>query len=95
MDNKISSDLIQAIEQNKTTYQLVTPYSLCRNLAERSIQSYKNHFKPGMASIESNLPLSERDRLIEQTNIIINFFQTAHVNPALSAYAFVFGTFIF
>ena len=95
MDNEISDDLIKAMENNNTTYQLVTPYSHCRNLAERAIQSYKNHFKSGMASVDPNFPLSEWDCLIEQANITINLLRTARVNPALSAYAFIFGTFNF
>ena len=37
MDNEISTDLKEALQTNKTTYQLVPPYSHRRNLAERAI----------------------------------------------------------
>ena len=72
MDNEISDGLIAALEKNQTTYQLVPLYTHRRNLAERVIQAYKNHFKSGLASIDPNFPLSEWDRLLEQANITLN-----------------------
>ena len=41
MDNEISKDLKQALENNETTYRLVPPYSHRRNLVERAIQTWK------------------------------------------------------
>ena len=59
MDNEISNELIEALKDNNTTYQLVPPYTHRRNLAERAIQTYKNHFKAGLASVDPNFSLSE------------------------------------
>ena len=39
MDNEISQEFVQALIDNKTTYQLVPPYTHRRNLAERAIQT--------------------------------------------------------
>ena len=72
MDNEISKEIIEALEENNTTYQLVPPYTHRQNLAERAIQTYKNHVKAGLASVNPNFPLSEWDRLLEQANITLN-----------------------
>ena len=40
MDNEIPKELIEVLEENTTTYQLVPPYTYCRNLSERAIQTY-------------------------------------------------------
>ena len=65
MDNEISQEFITALTQNETKYQLVPPHTHRRNLAERAIQTFKNHFKAGLASVDPNFPLSEWDRLLE------------------------------
>ena len=44
MDNEISQDLKEALNNENRTYQLVPPYSHRRNLAERAIQTFKYHF---------------------------------------------------
>ena len=95
LDNEISTDLQAAFEKNDTNFQLVPPNSHQRNLAERAIQTWKNHFKAGMATTDPKFPLSEWDRLIHQANITINLLRTSRSNPALSAYSYVFGKFDF
>ena len=72
MDNEISSNFIAALTKNNTSYQLVPPHTHRRNLGERAIQTFKNHFKSGLASVDPNFPLSEWDRLLEQANITLN-----------------------
>ena len=92
MDNEISNELIEALKDNNTTYQLVPPYTHRRNLAERAIQTYKNHFKAGLASVDPNFPLSEWDRLLEQANITLNLLRAARTNPKLSCiYLYLWG----
>ena len=95
MDNEISNELLQALRENGTTYQLVPPHTHRRNLAERAIQTFKNHFKAGLASVNPQFPLSEWDRLLEQANITLNLLRSARVNPKLSAYSYIFGDFNF
>ena len=95
LDNEISYDLKTAFDINNTKFQLVPPHSHRRNAAERAIQTWKNHFKAGLASAHPNFPLSEWDRLIPQSNITLNLLRTARANPALSAYAYIYGQFDF
>ena len=58
MDNEISSDFIAALTKN-ISYQLVPPHTHRHNLGEHDIQTFKNHFKSGLASVDPNFPLSE------------------------------------
>ena len=95
MDNEISKDLMEALEEQNVRYQLVTPYKHRNNIAERAIQTYKSHFKSGLAATDPNFPLSEWDRLIPQANITLNLLRTARANPKLSAYAYIHGNFNF
>ena len=95
LDNEISQDLKNAFNEEETAFQLVPPHSHRRNLAERAIQTWKGHFKAGLASTDPNFPLSEWDRLIPQANITLNLLRTARTNPALSAYAYIYGNFNF
>jgi hypothetical protein len=95
MDNEISDEFTSALTTNNVAFQLVPPHTHRRNLAERAIQTWKNHFKAGLASVDPKFPLSEWDRLISQANITLNLLRTARVNPKLSAYAYIFGEFNF
>ena len=61
LDNEISQDLIDIFEQQNIDYQLVTPYKHQNNIVERAIQTYKSHFKSGLAAMDPNYPLSEWD----------------------------------
>ena len=95
MDNETSKDLIDALEEVHATYQLVTPYKHRNNIAERAIQTYKSHFKSGLAAMDLNFPLSEWDRLMPQANITLNLLRTARANPKLSAHSHIHGNFNF
>ena len=95
MDNEISNDLLAALDEKTVDYQLVPPHTHRRNLAERAIQTYKNHFKAGLASVDPNFPLSEWDRLIGQCNITLNLLRSARVHPKISAYTYICGEFDF
>ena len=95
LDNEISNDLKQSFKINQTNYQLVPPHSHLQNLAERAIQTWKNHFKAGLASADPNFPLTAWDHVIPQENITLNPLRNARSNPALLAYAYVYGNFNF
>ena len=93
LDNEVSSLLITAMNKEKINFQLVPPRIHRANLAERAIQTYKNHFKAGLATVDPDFPLAEWDRLIPQANITLNLLRASRVNPQLSAYAYLFGEF--
>ena len=95
LDNEKSKDLLDSFEAENIAYQLVPPYKHRNNQAERAIQTFKNHFKSCLASVDPNFPLSEWDRLIPQVNITLNLLRNARVNPKLSAYTYIYGQFNF
>lgn len=51
MDNETSHNLLRAIQQNKVKIKLVPPYLHRRNVAERAIRIFKNHFIAGLCSV--------------------------------------------
>ena len=93
LDNEKSNDLIESFNIAQVEYQLVPPYKHRNNQAERAIQTFKHHFKAGLASVDPNFPLAEWDRLIPQANITLNLLRSARINPKLSAYTCIFGEF--
>ena len=95
LDNEFSQELENALKLEKCNFQLVPPHAHRNNLAERAIQTWKSHFKAGLATCDPDFPLREWDRLIEQANITLNLLRSSRSNPKLSAWAFLFGEFNF
>ena len=66
------------------------PLHICReNLVERVSQTFKNHIKAGLASLDPDFPLSERDLLIEQSGLTLNLLRALRSNPKLPAQSFL------
>ena len=95
LGNKFSIDLKTAFDENKLSYQLVTPYKLKNNLAERATQTWKSHFKSGLAGTDPDFLIAEWDHLIQQSNITLNLLWLSRVNPKFSAYAYIDRSFNF
>ena len=73
LDNDCSNDLRIAIIKNGTKYELVPPLQYRRNAAERTIRTYDNHLLAGLATCDSEFPISEWDRLLPQCDLTLNF----------------------
>ena len=95
LDNEASTELKQAMTKKDTKFQLVPPYTHRANAAERAIQTFKNHFKAGLASLDPDFPITEWDRLLDHCFLTLNMLRGARTNPKLSAHAFLFGQFDF
>ena len=95
LDNESSKDLISAMQKKKINHQLVPPHNHRANAAERAIQTFKSHFKAGLASLDPTFPVTEWDRLLPQAFLTLNLLRTSRVNPNLSAYAVMHGQFDF
>ena len=93
LDNEISKTLTNAFESNNINYQLVPPRNKRRNAAERAIQTWKDHFLAGLASVDPKFPIAEWDRLVLQGVLTLNLLRNARSNPKLSAWAYLFGPF--
>lgn len=66
-----------------------------QNAAERAIRTFKNHFIVGLCTCDPHFPLHLWDRLIPQAIIILNLLRSSKINPSLSAYYQLLGSFDF
>ena len=92
LDNEASSSFKTAI-RNNCTLQLVPPDTHRRNLAERAIQTFKNHFLAILAGVDEHFPMYLWDRLLPQAVVTLNLLRQAHADPSMSAYEYVNGAF--
>lgn len=95
MDNEASEDLKCAMRTSHYNFQLVPPENHRKNAAERGIQTFKNHFLAGIASLPSDFPISEWDHLLEQAELSLLLLRSSRTNPQLSSYAYLNGNFDF
>ena len=63
--------------------------------AERAIQTWKDHFLAGFASVHLDFPMAEWDRLIPQSNLTLNLLRSSRAHRHLSAYSNLFDNFDF
>jgi len=85
LDNEVSSVLQEAFDKYRVQYQTVAPYKHGINAAERAIQTFKTHFKSGLATCDPDFPATEWDRLLKQAEITLNLLQSSRRQPRLSA----------
>ena len=92
LDNEASTEFKKAIQKN-CTIQLVPPDNHQRNLAERAIQTFKNHFKAILNGVDDSFPMRLWDRLLPQTILTLNLLRQANAVPTVSAWQYVHGNF--
>ena len=66
-----------------------------QNATERAIQTWKNHFLAGIATLDPIFPIQEWDRLLPQCDITLNLLRSSSRQTNLSAYAATLGNFNF
>ena len=93
LDNETSKLMTDYMDEQGITYQLTPAGSHRRNIAEKAIQTFKNHFIAGLCSLPSEFPMNCWDKLIPQAEITLNLLRPSRVNPNLSAYAQLNGAF--
>jgi len=93
LDNECSQVLKEYMTEQKVDFQLVPPGVHRRNAAERAIRTFKNHFIAGLCSVDKDFPLHLWDRLLPQAEISLNLLRGSRLNPQLSAWAQLNGTF--
>ena len=83
------------MKEKEITHQLVTPHNHRANIAERAIQTFKQHFKAILASVDPEFPIEQWDQLLNQAELTLNLLRSARMNAKLSAHAFMNGEFNF
>ncbi len=75
LDNKCSADIKKTIKSNKMDFQLVPPHDYCCNLAEKAIQTFKDHFVAILCGANKSFPLHLWDHLLPQAEHTLNMLQ--------------------
>jgi hypothetical protein len=91
LDNKCSENFKKCIKKNHMTWELVPPDCHQRNIAERAIQTFKNHFVAILSRVDDRFPLFLWCHLIRPAELTINLLQQSNVVPKILAYAHVHG----
>ena len=93
LDNEAPDELKQFIRDvKKIDVQLITPHNHRANIAERAIQTFKNHFCAILAGVDDSFPLHLWDRLLPQAERTLNMLRPSNVSPNISAYMYAYGT---
>eukprot|EP00804_Cyclotella_cryptica_P005330 CCRYP_020410-RA/>CCRYP_020410-RA protein AED:0.19 eAED:0.19 QI:0/-1/0/1/-1/1/1/0/760 len=91
LDNEISAAYRDAITTSAMTYQLVPPDDHRRNIAEKAIQTWKDHFISALSGTADNFPLHLWCQLIPQMERQLNLLRQSNSNPKISSYAHLYG----
>jgi hypothetical protein len=91
LDNECSENFKKCIRQNNMTHELVPPDCHRRNMAERAIQTFKNHFVAILSGVDDRFPLSLWCYLVRPAELTVNLLRQSNVAPKISAYAHVHG----
>ena len=65
------------------------------NAAERAIRTFKKHFKAILGAVDPKFPLHLWCRLLHQAEMTLNMLRPCRLNPKMSAYMAINGTFNF
>ncbi|KAL7503323.1 hypothetical protein ACHAXN_001123 [Cyclotella atomus] len=94
-DSECSKTIKRYIREQDAIIQLVERDNHRVNAAEQAIQTFKNHFITGLATVDKNFPIQLWDELIPQAQDTLNLLRTSRVNKHLPAYAVLEGPFNF
>ena len=72
MDNVASKTVQTHLEDEDIKIQLVEPHNHRVNVAERAIQTFKNHCIAGFSTIDENCPTAIWDKFIPQAQDSLN-----------------------
>ncbi len=88
LDNKCSQDFKDTIHLNEMMFQHVPPHNHQLNLAEKAIQTFKDHFITILCRADKSFPLNLWDRLLPQAKYTLNMLRPLQMTPTILAYAY-------
>ena len=91
LDNETSQTYKDEICNTGMAYQLVPPDDHRRNIAERAIQTWKNHFLRIISGSAATFPLHFWCQSIPQAERQLLILSQYNVNPKISSYSHVYG----
>jgi hypothetical protein len=87
LDNETLATLENYLKAEHIRLQFCPPGQDWSNIAERSIQIFKNHAIATLATADPLFPLVLWDRLLPQMELCLCHIMFYKLNPAISAYA--------
>ena len=91
LDNETRMAYRQEIMEIGVTYQLVPHDDHRRNIAEKKIQTWKDHFIALCSGVSANFPMHLWCRLIPQSEKQLLLLRQTNINPKISAFAYLYG----
>ena len=91
LDNEISAEFKQAISDNGMRYQLVPPNDHRRNIAEKAIQIFKDHFIAVLCGTDENFPMQLWDQVLPHAECQLSLLRKSRVDDSKSAYEVLYG----
>ena len=91
LENEIYIAYRLEIKQTSMNYQLVPPDNHRRNLADKLIQTWKDHFIGVTSGTLESFPAHIWCQAIPQAKRQLLLLQQSNVNPKISAYTYVYG----
>ena len=86
LDNEISGEYRDAIKENQMKFQLVPPNDHRRNIAEKAIQVFKDHFISVLCGTDIAFPMRLWCQILRQAEHQLNMLRTSRVTPTKSAF---------
>ncbi len=91
LDNQASVAYKKTIGNSDMTYELVPPDNHQHNMAEKAIQTFKDHFVGVLSCCAPTFPLYLWCQLLPQVKRQLLLLQQSQLHPDLSTYAHVYG----
>ena len=91
LDNKCSAEFRETIIKNGMKYQLVPPHDHRRNIAEKAIQVFKDHFVLVLCGAAVNFPMGLWCRILRQAEHQLNLLRKSRVDAMKSSFEVLYG----
>eukprot|EP00804_Cyclotella_cryptica_P016108 CCRYP_004214-RA/>CCRYP_004214-RA protein AED:0.22 eAED:0.20 QI:0/0/0/1/0/0.66/3/0/877 len=91
LDNEISAAYKLAITASGMTYQLVPPDDHRRNIAEKAIQTWKDHFIAVISGTDTKFPLHLWCQLLPQMERQLCLLRQSNAYPHISSHTHLYG----
>ena len=73
------------------TYQLADVHNDRRNIAEKAIQTFKDHFVSVLCGTDAKFPMQLWCRILRQAEHQLNLLRKSRVDPSMSTYEALYG----
>lgn len=81
LDNEEPDEYKQTIKNNGMTYQLVPPDMHWRNIAEKAIQTFTDHFVVKVSVVDDTFPMHLWDWLLPLAEMMLNLLRQSKLVP--------------